>query len=52
MRALTCGSRASATQALADLQRREGRSSGPVFATRDGGDLDATNIRREFRARS
>jgi hypothetical protein len=29
-----------------------GRTNGPVFATRDGGELDAANIRREFRASS
>jgi integrase len=32
------------------LQEREGYAAGPVFATRDGGELDAANVRREFRA--
>ena len=41
---------AFATTALARMQQREQRSRGPVFATRDGGELDAANIRREFRA--
>jgi integrase len=44
------GMPAFAAQALADLQHREGRDTGPVFATRDGGQLDAANVRREFRA--
>jgi integrase len=39
-----------AATALRELQEREGRDSGPVFATRDGGELDAANVRREFRA--
>jgi hypothetical protein len=38
------------TQALADLRDREDRNTGPVFATRDGNELDAANIRREFTA--
>jgi integrase len=38
------------TTALADLQNRDGRVTGPVFATRDGAELDAANVRREFRA--
>jgi integrase len=41
---------AFAAEALAQLQQREGRAAGPVFATRDGGQLDAANVRREFRA--
>jgi hypothetical protein len=41
---------AFAAQALRDLQQREGRTTGPVFATRDGHELDAANVRREFRA--
>ena len=41
---------AFAAQALADMQAREHRNSGPVFATRDGGELDAANVRREFTA--
>ena len=41
---------AIAADALRDLQQRERRSAGPVFATRDGGELDAANVRREFRA--
>jgi hypothetical protein len=44
------GMPAFATAALARLQQREGRTTGSVFATRDGGELDAANIRREFRA--
>jgi integrase len=39
-----------ANQALRELQSREQRTTGPVFATRDGRELDAANIRREFRA--
>jgi len=46
----TLGLPAFAAAALADLQQREGRDGGPVFATRDGGELDAANVRREFRA--
>jgi integrase len=41
---------AFAADALHELQRREGRDTGPVFATRDGNELDAANVRREFRA--
>ena len=41
---------AFAADALYQLRQREGRSTGPVFATRDGKDLDAANVRREFRA--
>ena len=41
---------AFAAQALRHLQQSEGRETGPVFATRDGGELDAANVRREFRA--
>jgi integrase len=46
----TLGLPAFAAAALTRLQEREGRTSGPVFATRDGGELDAANVRREFRA--
>lgn len=46
----TLGLPTFATEALADLQQHEGRTSSPVFATRDNGDLDADNVRREFRA--
>ena len=46
----TLGLPAFVIQALAGLQQREQRDTGPVFATRDGGELDAANIRREFRA--
>ena len=46
----TLGLPAFATQALRELQDREGRTTGPVFATRDGRALDAANVRREFRA--
>ena len=35
---------------LCRLQAAEGRTTGSVFATRDGGELDAANVRREFRA--
>jgi integrase len=42
----TLGMPAFAAAALADLQQREGRDGGPVFATRDGHPLDAANIRR------
>ena len=31
------------------MREREGRDTGPVFATRDGGELDAANVRSEFR---
>jgi integrase len=41
---------AFAATALRQLQEREDRTQGPVFATRDGGELDAANIRREFLA--
>jgi integrase len=41
---------AFAADALRDLQLQEGRDTGPVFATRDGNQLDAANVRREFRA--
>jgi integrase len=40
---------AFAAGALRDLREREGRDTGPVFATRDGKELDAANVRREFR---
>ena len=33
--------------ALTQLQQHEYRYTGPVFANRDGGELDAANIRRE-----
>jgi integrase len=46
----TLGLPAIAVDALAQLQQHEGRVTGPVFATRDGGELDAANVRREFRA--
>jgi integrase len=46
----TLGMPAFATEALRQLQEREGRDAGPVFATRDGNELDAANVRREFRA--
>jgi len=39
---------AFAACALRDLREREGRDTGPVFATRDGSQLDAANVRREF----
>jgi integrase len=39
-----------AATALRQLQEAEGRTTGPVFATRDGDELDAANVRREFRA--
>lgn len=39
-----------AVVALRQLQETEGRTSGPVFGTRDGSELDAANVRREFRA--
>jgi hypothetical protein len=35
---------------LADLHKREHKTTGPVFATKDGGEPDAANVRREFRA--
>ena len=35
--------------ALRQMREREGRDTGPVFATRDGGELDAANVRSEFR---
>lgn len=35
---------------LRQLQEAEDRTTGPVFATRDGNELDAANVRREFRA--
>ncbi len=41
---------AFAAAALRDLRAREGRYVGPVFATRDGGALDAANVRREFKS--
>jgi len=41
---------AFAVDALRDLREREGTDNGPVFATRDGNELDAANVRREFRA--
>jgi integrase len=41
---------AFAADALRELRDREGRDTGPVFATRDGNELDAANVRREFRA--
>jgi hypothetical protein len=37
------GMPAFATQALRDLQQREGRNTGPVFAARDGHELDLTD---------
>jgi integrase len=46
----TLGLPAFAADALRQLQDREGRTSGPVFATRDGRELDAANVRREFTA--
>jgi integrase len=46
----TLGMPAFATPALAELQHREQRHTGPVFATRDGAELDAANVRRELRA--
>jgi integrase len=46
----TLGLPAFAAQALTDLRQREGRTTGPVFTTRDGGQLDAANVRREFTA--
>jgi len=39
-----------AAAALRDVQLREDRDTGPVFATRDGRQLDAANVRREIRA--
>lgn len=44
------GMPAFAASELRELQAREGRTTGPVFATRDGGELDAANVRREFRS--
>jgi len=41
---------AFAAAALRELRDRERRDVGPVFATRDGRQLDAANVRREFRA--
>lgn len=41
---------AFAASALRHLRQREGRDTGPVFATRDGSQLDAADVRREFRA--
>jgi len=41
---------AFAADTLRELRLREGRDTGPVFATRDGNPLDAANVRREFRA--
>jgi integrase len=41
---------AIAADALSELREREPRDSGPVFATKDGHELDAANVRREFRA--
>jgi len=38
-----------AVASLLRLQAAEGRTTGPVFATREGGELDAANVRREFR---
>jgi hypothetical protein len=46
----TLGLPAFAAQALRELQQREDRNTGPVFATRDGHELDAANVRREFTA--
>lgn len=37
-------------EALRELRSREGRDTGPVFATRDRYELDPANVRREFRA--
>ena len=39
-----------AAAALRELQEWEGRDSGPVFATRHGNELDAANVRREFKS--
>ena len=39
-----------AADALRDLREREGRDTGPVFATRDGKQLETANVRRELRA--
>ncbi len=39
-----------AAEALSEMRDREARDTGPVFATRDGKELDAANVRREFRA--
>jgi integrase len=36
--------------ALRELHEREGRDIGAVFATRDGNEPDAANVRREFKA--
>ena len=41
---------AFAIDALGELRDRDGSDTGPVFATRDGKELDAANVRREFRA--
>jgi integrase len=46
----TLGMPAIAIIALRELRDREGREEGLVFATRDGRELDAANVRREFRA--
>jgi integrase len=41
---------AFAIDAPRELRERHGSDTGPVFATRDGKELDAANVRREFRA--
>jgi integrase len=41
---------AFAVDELRSMQDREGTHTGAVFATSDGGELDAANVRREFRA--
>lgn len=46
----TLGMPAIAANALRQLQEQDGRTIGPVFATRDGRELDAANVRREFKA--
>jgi integrase len=46
----TLGLPAFATDALHELQAHESRTTGKVFATRDGNELDAANVRREFSA--
>jgi integrase len=39
-----------AANALQELHEREASRTGPVFATRDGRELDAANFRCEFRS--
>jgi integrase len=46
----TLGMPKMSAAALWQLQETEGRTTGPVFSTRDGNELDAANVRREFRA--